>query len=100
MNGAERWLCALLDELEKRSFDTAKVARACDGLAAALASLSDDTTKAELERIAALHATLRGLVGRRRAETERELEAVRTVRASLARLTRAHPARRFVDLDA
>ena len=35
MNGAERWLCALLDELEKRSFDTAKVARACDGLAAA-----------------------------------------------------------------
>jgi hypothetical protein len=100
VNGAERCLCALLDELEKRSFDTARVERACNGLAAELAALTPETPRAELERVAALHAALRALVKRRRDETARELDAVRLVRASLARLTRPHLARRFIDVDA
>lgn len=100
MNGAEHRLCELLDELEKRSFDNARVERACAGLGAALAALSPETPRAELERISALHAALRALVTRRRDETARELDAVRLVRASLARLTRPHLARRFIDVDA
>ena len=100
MNDAERCLCELLDELEKRSFDTARVERACAGLATALAALSPEMPRTELERIATLHAALRALVKRRRDETARGLHAVRLVRASLARLTRPHLARRFIDVDA
>ena len=100
MNDAELSLGELLSELERPAFDTERVERASRSLAASLASLSLDTPRVELDRIAVMHAALRALVERRHAQIGRSLDAVLRARERISRLTRPHDARTVVDVDA
>lgn len=100
MNAARELLAELLSELERPAFDTQRVERSACSLAASLASLSLATPRVEIERIAVMHAALRALVERRRAEIGCSLDAVLRARARISRLTRPYDARTFVDVDA
>ena len=100
MSDARTSLAELLSELEQPAFDAKRVERSACSLAASLASLSLDTPRVELERIAVMHAALRALVERRHAQIGRSLDAVLRARARISRLTRPHDARTVVDLDA
>ena len=100
MNAAERCLGELLSVLEAPAFDPVRVERACAGLAAGVSALSPEIPQVELERIQALHATLRALVERRHAEAGRLLDTVIRARARCSRLTRPHDARTVVDVNA
>jgi len=100
VSDARESLAELLSELERPAFDTKRVERSACSLAASLASLSLDMPRIEIERIAVMHAVLRALVERRRAEIGCSLDAVLRARARISRLTRPHDARTFVDVDA
>jgi hypothetical protein len=100
VNDAERCLNELLCELEKPAFDSRSAERSSLKLAACLAKLSPETPRIELERIVALHATLRAVVARRHAEVGRELRAVLRARECISRLTRPQDRKRVVDVDA
>jgi hypothetical protein len=100
VNDAERCLNVLLGELEKPAYDAARAEQLCRKLATSLAKLSPDTPRIDLERVVALHATLRVVVERRREEVGRDLRAVLRALESISRLTRPRDKRNVVDVDA
>lgn len=100
MNAAERHLGRLLGQLESAAEDPNGVEEACRDLDGSLQELSRATPRAERERILVLHAALRAVVARKRAELTRSLTFVVSARERLARLTRPEDARASLDLDA
>jgi hypothetical protein len=100
VNAAERHLGRLVGQLESPAFDPIGVEEACRDLDASLKQLSRATPRAERDRILALHAALRAMVGRESSEAARSLALVVRARERLARLTRPEDARAALDLSA
>ncbi|MFN0008704.1 MAG: hypothetical protein ACKVXR_12445 [Planctomycetota bacterium] len=95
MNAVERQLVRLLGQL-----DSGGLEEACRDLDAGLKELPRPISRAERERILALHAALRAEVARQHGEAGRSLAFVVSARERLARLTRPEDARNVLDLDA
>jgi hypothetical protein len=97
VNAAERHLGRLVGQVESAVLDPLAVEEACRDLEASLSLLSRATPRAERDRILVLHAALRALVDRQRAEAARSLALVDGARERLARLTRPEDARASLD---